>query len=218
MTHVKPAPHSEGLLRSLPANRWQAYRLVITSDHRRRRHRHSRRHRRTTTAAATARLVLRLVDLERTTAHVLAVQALNGARRIGARHFHEAEAARTTGVAVHDQRYRLDRAVLREQRANRGLRRRKRADCPRKSCSLKKTFGKTCVARSFETKEQVEETTTSAPVTALLSPLIGHLDREDSAFANLVVSCRTTQTGREEKRNIHEEKITNGPQYTRMSR
>ena len=69
----------------------------------------------TLTAAATtatAGLVLRFVDLERTPAHVLAIEVLNRSRRIGTRHFHEAEAARSPGFAIHDQCNRIDRAVL----------------------------------------------------------------------------------------------------------
>src|SRR5688572_3877193 len=74
-----------------------------------------------TAAAATATaagLVLRFIDLERASAHVLAVEILDGARCILARHFHEAEAARLSRVAILDQGDRLDRAVLREQRAD----------------------------------------------------------------------------------------------------
>ena len=44
-----------------------------------------------------------------------------GPRRIGVRHFHEAEAARLAGVTVGDQGDGLDRAVLSEQRADRGF-------------------------------------------------------------------------------------------------
>jgi hypothetical protein len=75
----------------------------------------------TTTATAAARFILRFVDLERTTAHVLAVEVLNCSRRIGTRHFHEAEAAWTTGFTIHDQCNRIDRAVLGEQGADRAL-------------------------------------------------------------------------------------------------
>src|ERR1700722_19351886 len=71
--------------------------------------------------AAGAFAFLGLVDLERAAFEVLAVQRLDGAGRIGARQFDEAEAARAAGIAIHDQRDRLDRAVGREQRAHRGL-------------------------------------------------------------------------------------------------
>ena len=75
----------------------------------------------TATTATAARFVLRFVDLERTTAHVLAVEVLDCSRRIGAWHFHEAEAAWATGFTIHDQGNRIDRAVLGEQGANRAL-------------------------------------------------------------------------------------------------
>jgi hypothetical protein len=48
----------------------------------------------------------------------VAIQILDGLRRIASRHFHETEAARSTRLAIHDQRHALYRAVLREQRAN----------------------------------------------------------------------------------------------------
>ena len=73
----------------------------------------------TTTAATAAGFVLRFIDLERATAEVLAVQGLHGALRIGARHFHEAEAARLARVAVVHQRDLFDRAVGSEQGAHR---------------------------------------------------------------------------------------------------
>jgi hypothetical protein len=73
----------------------------------------------TTTAATTAGLVLRLVDLQRATAHVLTVQVLDGTSRIGTGHFDEAEATGTTGFAIVDQRHGIDRAMLREQCADR---------------------------------------------------------------------------------------------------
>src|SRR5690349_3730359 len=72
-----------------------------------------------TWSAAAAWLVLSFIDLQRAPVHVVPVQILDCARRLGARHFHEAEAARLTGVAILDQGDRLDRAVLREQGANR---------------------------------------------------------------------------------------------------
>src|SRR5688572_5931430 len=76
----------------------------------------------TTAAAATATLpFLRLVDAQRTASHVLTVQRLDGALCVRSRHFHEAEAARTTRLAIVDQRHRLNRAVLREQLAHLSL-------------------------------------------------------------------------------------------------
>jgi hypothetical protein len=71
-----------------------------------------------TTAATTALTFLRFIDTQRTTTHVLAVQGLDGALRIGARHFDEAEAARTARFAIIDQRNGLHRTVLFEQRPN----------------------------------------------------------------------------------------------------
>src|SRR5688572_6291025 len=62
------------------------------------------------------RLRLRLVHLERTTVHLVAVQALDAAGGIGLRHLDEAEAARLTGVTIGDQGDRLDRPVLRKKR------------------------------------------------------------------------------------------------------
>jgi hypothetical protein len=69
---------------------------------------------------------LSFIDSQRTAAHVFAVQGLNGALCIGAWHFHKAEATRTTGFAIIDQRNRLDRAVLLKQLANLGVVCRKR--------------------------------------------------------------------------------------------
>jgi hypothetical protein len=73
---------------------------------------------RTSTAATAAGLVLSLVDTQRTTAHVLAVQALNGAGRIGLVHLDKSEAARTTRIAIGRQGDGLNSTVLREQRAD----------------------------------------------------------------------------------------------------
>ena len=73
------------------------------------------------TAATAAGLVLRLVDLERTTAHVLTIQVLNGTRCIGAGHFHEAKAAWAACFAVIDQSNRIHRAMLLEQGTDTGL-------------------------------------------------------------------------------------------------
>jgi hypothetical protein len=67
-----------------------------------------------TTAAATAATLafLRFIDTQWATTHILAVQGLDGALRIAARHFHEAKAARTAGFAIVDQRNGLHCAVL----------------------------------------------------------------------------------------------------------
>ena len=70
----------------------------------------------TLATAAVARLVLRLVDLQGAAAHVLAIETLNRARRIRARHLDEAEAARLARVAIRDQGDGIDRAVLCKQR------------------------------------------------------------------------------------------------------
>jgi hypothetical protein len=71
-----------------------------------------------TTAAATAATLafLRFIDTQGATTHILAVQGLDGALRIAARHFHEAKAARTAGFAIVDQRNGLHCAVLFEER------------------------------------------------------------------------------------------------------
>src|SRR5262245_25534155 len=61
----------------------------------------------TTTAARTAtagRTFLRFVDAKRATAHILAVQRLNGTRGIRTRHFDKAEATRTARFAIVDER------------------------------------------------------------------------------------------------------------------
>jgi hypothetical protein len=78
----------------------------------------------TTTAAATtatAGALLRLIYLQRSPVDIVAIQGLHGTRSICASHFNEAEAAGPTGVAIIDQRNRLYRAMLFEQRAHRGL-------------------------------------------------------------------------------------------------
>jgi 2-methylaconitate cis-trans-isomerase PrpF len=69
----------------------------------------------TTTAATAAGFVLRFIDFQRATAEVLAVEGLHGALRIGARHFHEAEAARLARVAIVHERDLFDGAVSGEQ-------------------------------------------------------------------------------------------------------
>src|SRR5882757_6660499 len=78
----------------------------------------------TTTTAATATTagaLLGLIHLQRSPVDIVAVQGLHGARGIRACHFNEAEAAGPTGVAIIDQRNRLYRAMLFEQRAHRRL-------------------------------------------------------------------------------------------------
>src|SRR5580700_2623236 len=71
------------------------------------------------TVAATALTRLGLVDLQAATLEVGAVQRRHGAGGIGIGHFHEAEAAGTTGLAIGDQRDLLDRTMLLEQGADR---------------------------------------------------------------------------------------------------
>src|SRR6185312_5913678 len=66
-------------------------------------------------AAARAFAFLRFVDLEGATVEVLAVQRLHGTGGIRGGHLNEAEATRTAGVAVVDQRKLLDGAVGRKQ-------------------------------------------------------------------------------------------------------
>jgi hypothetical protein len=68
----------------------------------------------TTTEVATrgaAIALLGLVDLQRATAEVLAIESLHGALCIGARHFDEAEATRASGFAIVHQRHLVDGAV-----------------------------------------------------------------------------------------------------------
>jgi hypothetical protein len=65
---------------------------------------------------ATALAFLRFIDTQRAPTHVLAVQGLDGALSIAARHFDEAEAARTAGFAIVDQRNGLHCTVLFEER------------------------------------------------------------------------------------------------------
>lgn len=70
-----------------------------------------------TTAAAAAFTGLGLVDGEVTAVDVLAVEGRDGGLRLGVvRHFDEAEAAGTTGLAIHDQRRGSDRAEGLEER------------------------------------------------------------------------------------------------------
>ena len=70
------------------------------------------------TLTTIARLVLRLVDFERSAIHILTIQILNRPCCIGARHFHEAEATRTSGLPVGYQRNRINDPVLREERSH----------------------------------------------------------------------------------------------------
>ena len=72
----------------------------------------------TTAAATAAGLVLRFIDAQSTTAHVLAVDGLDGARSISLAHLDEAEAAGATGFAIHREGNRLNGAVRCEQRAD----------------------------------------------------------------------------------------------------
>src|ERR1700741_1460696 len=71
--------------------------------------------------AAAAAALLGLVDPQRASTQLLAIQVLDGARRVGARHLDEPEATRPAGVAVGDEAYGLDGAVLREQLADLGV-------------------------------------------------------------------------------------------------
>jgi hypothetical protein len=68
----------------------------------------------TATAARTAtagRTLLRLVNTERTAAHVFAVQRLDGTSSICTRHFYEAETTRTAGFAIINERDRFHGAM-----------------------------------------------------------------------------------------------------------
>ena len=74
-----------------------------------------------TTAATTttgAGLVLGFIDAQGATAHVLAVDGLDGARGIGLAHLHEAEATGAAGFAIIGKGNRLNGAVGCEQRAD----------------------------------------------------------------------------------------------------
>src|SRR5580658_2480618 len=76
-----------------------------------------------TTAAATAATgaLLCLVHLQHSPLDIVAIQGLHGTSRIRARHFNEAEPTGPAGIAIVDQRNRLDRTVLFEQSTHRGL-------------------------------------------------------------------------------------------------
>ena len=73
---------------------------------------------RATTAATRAGTILRLIDLQRATAHVDAIEILDGTRRVGLAHLNEAKAARTSSVAIDRKRHRLNRTVSSEQGAD----------------------------------------------------------------------------------------------------
>jgi len=66
-------------------------------------------------AATSAGLVLGFVDAQLTTTHIVAIQALNGAGRVGLAHFNEPETAGAAGLTIGRQRHGLDSPVLREQ-------------------------------------------------------------------------------------------------------
>ena len=77
-----------------------------------------------TTAAATAataatRTVLGFVDTQRTTAHVGAIQCLNGTSSVLLRHFNKTEPALAASLAINRKGDRFDRAVLGKQGTNR---------------------------------------------------------------------------------------------------
>src|SRR5437764_7532822 len=73
-------------------------------------------------AAAVARgALLGLIHPQRPPAQLLAVDILDRARGVGARHLDEPETARPAGVALGDDAHRLDRAVLCEQLAHLGV-------------------------------------------------------------------------------------------------
>src|SRR5437660_12026164 len=72
-------------------------------------------------AIAAAGALVCLFDPQRTPAQLLAIEILNGARCVGARHLHESEAARAAADAVGDDMHRLDAAVLRERLADYNL-------------------------------------------------------------------------------------------------
>jgi hypothetical protein len=65
-----------------------------------------------TTTATTARLVLRLIHAQWTSAHVVTIEVLDSAGGIGLAHLDKTEAAGATGLAIGGQRYRFYRSVL----------------------------------------------------------------------------------------------------------
>src|SRR5689334_14499768 len=62
--------------------------------------------------------LLGFIDLQRTTAEILAIERLHGAGGIGIRHFDEAEAARAAGFAIVHQGHLVDGAVGGEEGAH----------------------------------------------------------------------------------------------------
>jgi hypothetical protein len=75
----------------------------------------------TTAATAASRLVLRFIDAQWATAHVLTVQVLDGTGSIGTGHFDKAETAWTASITIIDQGNRFDSSVRFEQRTNSGF-------------------------------------------------------------------------------------------------
>ena len=73
----------------------------------------------TTAAAATALALLGLIDLERATIEVGAVQSLHGTRRIGVGHFHKPEPTGAPRLTIGDEGNLVDGSVLGEQGAHR---------------------------------------------------------------------------------------------------
>jgi hypothetical protein len=61
---------------------------------------------------------LSFIHTQRTAAHGISVQALDGARCVGIVHFDESKATRTARVAIHDDFHGFDGAMLREEIAH----------------------------------------------------------------------------------------------------
>jgi hypothetical protein len=61
---------------------------------------------------------LSFIHTQRTTAHGIAVQVLNGARSVGIAHLDESKATGTARIAIHDDFHGLDSAMLREEVAH----------------------------------------------------------------------------------------------------
>ncbi len=72
-----------------------------------------------TAATAATRTVLGFVDTQRTTAHVGAIQCLNGTSSVLLRHFNKTEPALAASLAINRKGDRFDRAVLGKQGTNR---------------------------------------------------------------------------------------------------
>jgi len=70
------------------------------------------------TTAVAAWLILCLIHFELPTTQLVTVQALNGARRVGAWHLDETEASGTSRLSVIDEGNRVHRAVLLEELAH----------------------------------------------------------------------------------------------------